>query len=423
YGASGSTYRLENEDFSRIHLLGSGSSMYFKVWTADGRILEYGISDDSRFSVSSGTVSWYLKNAKDYDGNTITYNYLNDTDGFRINKIQYAGNTVQFKYGERNDKNMVYMHGEAQNHNVILEEIEVLGQGSRLWSYKFKYTHDLYSRLNEIVKVASDGLQYNSTVVDWSGAPSHNTNPINIPDGAFIKCDYGDLNGDGINDRIAYHEQLTGLLIVQLGAIDGSYTNHTTFDLSFGNTSEVSSVGIGDGDGDMIDDVFITQVTSGPGPETGSIMENQSESTLHEAKSVGETHMVHVYKLNGTELQRNFTIGDFLVPDNKRPKFHLLDFNGDGQTDVAVVYEYHLQVFGYNFSMVSIPIAGGISPVHSMDVNGDGKQEVVTNYGHVFSHIEGGSGYKQLTQISGKITGDINGDGKDDYIANNKIYY
>ena len=37
YGADGSTYRLQSEDFSKIKLVGTGNTAYFKAWARNGR--------------------------------------------------------------------------------------------------------------------------------------------------------------------------------------------------------------------------------------------------------------------------------------------------------------------------------------------------------------------------------------------------
>ncbi len=161
YGADNSEYRTQSESFNRIQLKGSGTSAYFKVWNKAGRILYYGNTTGSKINHTLGTLYWYLAKIEDYDGNTIDYNYTDDSNGFRLQSINYAGNTINMVYEICEDKNTSYWLGKELYNNTLVSGIEVFGQGQLLWSYGFKYVLDIHSQLNEIVFKAADNKQYN----------------------------------------------------------------------------------------------------------------------------------------------------------------------------------------------------------------------------------------------------------------------
>lgn len=98
YGGNGSEYRLEIEKFKKINsygVAGTGPAS-FTVKTRDGLLLEYGGTTDSRIEASGKTSIrvWALNKITDESGNFNTYTYTkNSTTGsFYLSRIDYTAN-------------------------------------------------------------------------------------------------------------------------------------------------------------------------------------------------------------------------------------------------------------------------------------------------------------------------------------------
>jgi Salmonella virulence plasmid 65kDa B protein. len=153
YGANETQYRTEQDQLSKIVSYTEpdiNGPAYFKVWTADGRILTYGNTSDSRALISSSNHVnvWLLKSVYDHYGNYITYHYETTADSYRLSQIEYSGNdpdeispsfTVYFIYDNREDIDMVY-HGDCMlKENVLLRYISVYNCDQHMFLYKFNF--------------------------------------------------------------------------------------------------------------------------------------------------------------------------------------------------------------------------------------------------------------------------------------------
>lgn len=98
YGADGTTYGTENEDFSTVTthasagIIGTG---WFEVVTKDGIIIEYGNTDDSRILnyENDRVLLWEINRITYKDGNYIEFKY-EDHSTPRISEINYTGNVA-----------------------------------------------------------------------------------------------------------------------------------------------------------------------------------------------------------------------------------------------------------------------------------------------------------------------------------------
>ena len=97
YGGNGTSYRTEQDQMSKIvsyHESGIAGPSYFKIWTADGKIMYYGSSSDSKALINSQNYVniWLLKKIEDRNGNSIEYQYSIEANSYRLTKITYSGN-------------------------------------------------------------------------------------------------------------------------------------------------------------------------------------------------------------------------------------------------------------------------------------------------------------------------------------------
>jgi hypothetical protein len=148
YGAAGSEYRTEIETYARVRAHGSAGAgpQYFVVESADGRILEYGATPDSRIDAGGRVVSgvatprtWALSRIRDRAGNVIDFQYLEDATrrSYRIASVKYNGNPsrgiptsheVQFAWESRpsSEVDLSYVAGTPIWQVVRLDRIDVL---------------------------------------------------------------------------------------------------------------------------------------------------------------------------------------------------------------------------------------------------------------------------------------------------------
>ncbi len=240
YGQNGAEYRTEVDDMTKVISYRKDSDTtygpaYFKVWTSDGLVLEYGNSWDSRIGLQQphDACVWLLNKVVDRNGNYMTYHYYRGVAEYRLSGIDYTGNealsilpeySVQFVYDSapRCDEETLFIGNNLLKNNKLLSSIVIKYQNEAIAHYDFDYfdaafnTQYTYHRLKTIA-YSCDGVSYNPTVINWpdddSGAipgPPYYPGRHVIVDGnpfsdAFeTKFKFtGDFNGDGFTDIIA----------------------------------------------------------------------------------------------------------------------------------------------------------------------------------------------------------------------------
>jgi hypothetical protein len=72
YGGNNVEYRTANESFSVIKSFDSNADNqpeYFKVWTKDGKVIEFGNSTDSKILSNNKALFWCINKITDINGN------------------------------------------------------------------------------------------------------------------------------------------------------------------------------------------------------------------------------------------------------------------------------------------------------------------------------------------------------------------
>lgn len=224
YGVSGSTYKTEVDSFARITAVGgsSGHPDYFTVEYKDGMIETYGNTTDSynsknqlSSSVSTTVLDWTLSKRSDSAGNKIVYNYTKDSDGQRLDTIDYAfgstttrGAYLQFIYENRNDPISGYVAGHSYRTGKRLMGVKSYNGTTEIRSYNITYnqgsaytTNDKLSRVNKVQEcvgyVCSPATEFEWELPDYQLSASISTKTF--PDGISIHT-LGDFNGDGLQD-------------------------------------------------------------------------------------------------------------------------------------------------------------------------------------------------------------------------------
>ena len=258
YGSNNAEYRTEVDGTSKIVSYtesGFSGPKCFKVFTADGLIMEYGNAVNARVvhnnDVDAQTVViWLLNRVEDRNGNYMVYNYIIDDVGhnYRLDNIQYCANShvmdvgsmergtkygIDFHYEERFDVEIGFIGDFELYQPWLLDSISVYYWSQSLYRYTFDYSIDcgqanskyFYNRLEQVGFKDASGYTYNSTkmvygqlpLVNYQNTPAQNDldfedycTRIHLNDSPNLVSEIGnqlkfsgDFNGDGLSDFIA----------------------------------------------------------------------------------------------------------------------------------------------------------------------------------------------------------------------------
>lgn len=260
YGSVSAEYRTEIESFARIRsYAGVGvGPQYFVVEAADGRILEYGATPDSRVDASSGAAHptapawiWALNRIRDRSGNVIDLEYSEDfqNGGFRITGIRYnsnpgagiaASHQVAFIYESRpnSDIDVAYVAGTPIRQVFRLDRIDVLFNGAVLRRFDLTYQPSLSvtgrSRLASVQECGAGGTEcLAATTFTWqdgtAGLGDPSALPITIPGRTYFSennlWNIADINGDGRTDYLwaGGSTMASATIRYRLGLADGAF--------------------------------------------------------------------------------------------------------------------------------------------------------------------------------------------------------
>lgn len=453
YGSDGTEYRTQSETFSRIFSYGSAGNgpEKFLVETKEGTFLEYGYTDDSRFTADGRTdvTLWLLNKITDKYGNYYKIAYFKNNKEYYPVRIEYTGNalagletynTIKFYYGLRSDPSIGFVSGSAVTSTVILSEIVINCDGTDVNKYEFRYKEDFNSKLNEIIYYAGN-KSLNSTKISWGDISNNFLNsPINgtVANSNLIAADF---DGDGYSDivQIKYDDYtVTGLDLYRNingnNSISASFQNVFTLDI---NLRAEFFPGDFNGDG-RTDLLYIKSRYNGPDLTT--------------------TYNIHLLISEGQSFSEVPSgIPYFTVGLGGKPIFNVGNFNGDGKTDWVMMclseqfdHTIHLYTFGtpdgtqtaYRFAY-SDKFNLDFDQQKVADFNGDGKTDIMLinkPYGDYSCQILGYEEFIKTISGNGELilprfelvliehggfptkdhrifTGDFNGDGKTDVLT------
>lgn len=451
YGSPGSEYRTEQNNFYKIVANGTTTTPTdFVVRTNSGNIITYGNSPDSKVSAAGSTTLWWLVHSiADTKGNYMTFSYATDNSSGECypTRIDYTGNSttglapyasVQFTYEPRRDSIVKYINGIAITTNKKRVKTISSYYGTTLVrKYELTYNEgpSNISQLTSIKECGSDGHCHTPTNFVWSNAasPSFSATDVNniSQSSTADQIISTDINADGVLDIVK----------IQPGNNVVSYVSNKNFSaLAFNNTAMVSSSSVavsksvlGDFDGNGKEDILAYDSLTGssqfflntaaPGassitfntvssPIASSIFSNSRNIVAMDFDNNGTTDILSVDPTTGTNdwiFSRaagptsvafvpngggNYFTN--IIPDNTlfRSAWQpfLLDFNGDGQTDILFynssngntqLYNSHagsgpltLTLDTTNFIDPSLLMTSG-GAIKITDINGDGLPDIL----------------------------------------------
>lgn len=278
YGAAGSQYQTEVEEFSRVTAVGQAGNgpASFRVEGSEGLIYEYGSTADSRIE-ASGTATprvWALNRVRDRSGNYIDFVYAEDATGggYRPSRIDYTGNSqtgasayyaVRFHYEPRPAADVLsgYVGGTPVGESLRLDRIDVQHYGSSSVVRRFDVSYAAAggsgrSRL-AAVQECSGTACLPATTFSWgyygTGWGWWDVN-LGLSASTAATALPGDVDGDGCED-LTYFDSTSGRWQV----LRGSTIGYTGPAISVGPVTSAAApdaISI-DVDGDGRRDVFI----------------------------------------------------------------------------------------------------------------------------------------------------------------------
>lgn len=244
YGASGTQYRTEMDNFARITQTGAlnGSSTSFTVEQKNGHIAYYGNSSDSRVVPpgAPATLTWLLKQTQDrtISQNSIRYHYTNFGRGeVRLANIYYTGSgdadgnrRVQYVYETRPDFSSSYLAGGETAQTKRLDKIRTFVGSQTVREYRFDYRASNASERSLLTSAQECGFSGSSAVckpktdMQWhDSAPKFELEKVGyrdsngnivpqIQDERLIEkiMPKGDANGDGVQDWPTWYTDAEG---------------------------------------------------------------------------------------------------------------------------------------------------------------------------------------------------------------------
>lgn len=230
-------FKIEQDDNSRIRAYHETHDGYlhigsFRVWKADGTIVEYGCTADSRITEQGnghGVVSWLVNKITDRNGNAIQFFYNSNpqTGEYYIRQILYTFNdglgikpefVVDFIYSNTNipDYTFKYTGGNLIQKKKCLEHINISrNDGSDpLEQYTFEYEanqqqifYDSVQMRHRLAKIhyQKGDEALNPTVIHWTSTGDNSVlQHWDISDTAIYNNFpfVGDFNADGYSDLV-----------------------------------------------------------------------------------------------------------------------------------------------------------------------------------------------------------------------------
>jgi RHS repeat-associated protein len=246
-GGDGTEYRTERGPFTRVVSYTSGGTepAYFRAWEKSGKVLEYGLTGNSRLLTTriqargmAGTITdlgarttvWRVSSVQDRSGNSATYSYSlaqsTAADGGAEqlpDEILYTNNSassgrrraLKFIYEARPDTSFAWSVGTRQNSTkrLVALRAELRGPTSLLFEYRFSYRQSQLtarSELGSVARCASDSVCMRTKEFVWSSDsatpssfPAVNLTPGELAHPSLLrpgKLFAGDVNGDGYDD-------------------------------------------------------------------------------------------------------------------------------------------------------------------------------------------------------------------------------
>lgn len=475
-GGDGAEYRTEPESFSQVisHGVTNAGPLSWTMKTKAGLTYEFGASADSRIMANrsvgdTAVLSWVLTRITDNVGNSMKFTYAlegAESGHARIVSITFTENTaagltagaeVAFSYEDRPDVRTSYVAGARVALLKRLNAIECRQGGKVARRYELTYQQAAYSGNSQLTQILERGKKpdnagdpwpsFAPTVFTWQQNPAAGkmtqVNSTQLPVLAqmgFSKSPpsftiQGDFNGDGIMDLMQLDDHGGPSFWLALGRRDGGFDYKkgiADFTAAHAVFQSSGNLRTGDFNGDGKTDLLY--ISSNAASNWLALSRGDGTFEVKTGAALGA--------LQAFSLQVGYT------------QALALDVNGDGRTDLVVVYPSDSRnlpnrVFLAGGAAQFLEVSPGaafqavkVSDTRSTyswvlpgDFNGDGLPDILHLYYNgqgswlALSNGDGTFTMRDASQLGGLanqafarswsywVTGDFNGDGLTD-VAN-----
>ena len=396
-------YRLYDSMQVKIKRVGSIENPdYWVVYDSKGYIKTYGATDNSKLSVSKGTLVWKITSVKDRLNHKISYKYKKEDNDILIDEISYLQYKIKFNYKEREDSKEEYLFGIKRLHKYIIDSIDILVNDNLFYSYKLNYfdidnsqNYTKYTKLKSITYCNSEGeclkpLKFNYAYKD---IPNEVYTDNLINDQKLLNYIVADVDNDGYNDICYYN----GNLMCSTNKGDGTFNNAKVWTTAL-NTSDrklknkyASTLTLVDLNGDSYPDYCVAKedgLYCGINSKNKSFINNKyitkdfTIKTPYRFIDINKDNRVDICKIdeNSAKCLLNDGNGNFgnLVTlqtpkfdfwlklnnvDTKVPRPEFIDINKDGNLDIcgfkSNTKDYYCSL-GEGYDNNNLPIFGNM---------------------------------------------------------------
>lgn len=233
-GHPGAEYRIEREAFTKVtgaDWYGAGVSK-FTAWTKDGQTMDFAHTTDSKIEVDNRSTLrvWPVNKIRDTASNYMDVVYGKDkpSSDFWPTRINYTGNTakglspyasVRFEYTDRSDTVRQYAAGSPVRTLKRLSKIKTYVGETQVSEYRLTYDTSPASQRPRLTSLQLCDASSNclpattfayenggfTTTGGLSFTKTTNGLPVNrLKDFGYVY--FGDWNGDGITDMMAWQQ-------------------------------------------------------------------------------------------------------------------------------------------------------------------------------------------------------------------------
>lgn len=390
YGNNLCEYRTEAETYNKVisYTSSNGGPDYFKLWTKDGKIIEFGNSPDSRVEMQGSSELanvWLINKISDRFGNSITFTYLEDNlNGYyKIHTIEYANSCkISFEYTSRSDALYKYIFPNKKIEvQELLSKIEIAVNNHPQYHYEFRYNKEkLNSLLTEVQLISNNGKKLNPVSFSYSGYGYGDLTTLDgieyqYPyNGQIFTFDYdrsffADVNGDGFQDFFAIYTWANGQKIDGYRVYFANRQHKFEFTGLYGSinleTKEYKGIYPGDLNGDGLFDFILAK------------------------QGYDKTELIP-FIFNGSSFVQQTSF--FIYEAGKNLKMYLADLNVDGKSELLalvhpeltskVIFKTFSFQFNPQFQIISLPEEddnnASISDMYELrDMDADGRPDLI----------------------------------------------
>lgn len=421
-GGNLTEYRTKKNGYAKVVSYGrnAGGPEFFKVWTQDGRVREYGHKAEARATLpkSKHAYQWLLNSDTDASGeNTIQYQYsdFGTKNGVPLIKsVVYAGGKVTFEYKTRSDVRRFYLGGDQIVKDRLMSTINTF-DAAHVKVGTYQLTHKVSSATS---RTLLERIQYctlegcsSSILFDWQSRPI---------------VEWSGFQSTGLKAPRFYDEdrdgQATAYGVLSENTQTGKYQ---VKDLQGNTHSNVASFTLKGKLGEpklalnQCKYNLASSYVNGKGEFTPYCQFSQCTGNSCQYSSNG---------LNAGDID-----GDGITETISG--FSIADFNGDGIDDK---HRFDVVNGGYAYEISgglsgALPSAGSLELKSMADVNRDGYLDVImgpsSGSDHLYVYLFTGNTFTEPTKTKFKVEStdrinfaDINGDGYPELVAKNTFY-